>query len=330
MTIALAPPATPVQYDSEDDFFSPKKFREPEEFENPPLSDDDEQPRPQTSYVRSSSTALEDVLVEKPALSVETQQLNAAAMAEKRRRHLNRWPTRHQPHLLDTVTELREHFSGASRLDALRTKLTEEMKLRNMGIGDMFALVDDDKSLSLDAGELHDMARRLNTNCRLQDAEQLVAERGERGEITIEAFVEWFHEAEDPLVKARNERKRRCKTPSADLSKRRGYGVYGMGRAQAKHEKAFDSYASQSISVDFNHATDGQLLEVDACLLDVDVRRIVEQFWRLADQDKTGTLEYEEYIELSLNLQKALCVRNAEAEDLRGTVWKSKFTARSC
>ena len=89
--------------------------------------------------------------------------------------------------------------------------------------------------------ELHDMARRLNTNCRLQDAEQLVAERGERGEITIEAFVEWFHEAEDPLVKARNERRRRCKTPSADLSKRRGYGVYGMGLAQAKQEKAFDS-----------------------------------------------------------------------------------------
>ena len=26
------PPATPVQYDSEDDFFSPKKFREPEDF----------------------------------------------------------------------------------------------------------------------------------------------------------------------------------------------------------------------------------------------------------------------------------------------------------
>ena len=94
--------------------------------------------------------------------------------------------------------------------------------------------------------------------------------------------------------------------------------MYGMGRAQAKQEKAFDSYASQSINVDFNNATDGQLLQVDACLLDVDVRRIVEQFWRLADQDKTGTLEYEEYIELSLNLQKALCVRNAEAEDLRG------------
>ena len=142
--------------------------------------------------------------------------------------------------------------------------------------------------------------------------------------------MEWFHDADDPLLKVRNERQRGCKTPSADLSQRRGYGVCGMGRAQAKQQKAFDSYASQSINVDFNNATDGQLLEVDACLLDVDVRRIVEQFWRLADQDKTGTLEYEEYIELSLNLQKALCVRNAEAEDLRGTVWKSKFTARSC
>ena len=325
------PPATPVQYDSEDDFFSPKKFREPEDFEHPSLDDDDgDRPRPRSSYVRSSSTALEAVLVEKPALSVETQQLNAAAMAEKRRRHLQRWPTRRQPHLVDTVTELREHFSGASRLDALRTRLTEEMKLRNMGIGDMFALVDDNKSLSLDASELHDMARRLNTNCRLQDAEQLVYERGERGEITIESFVEWFHEADDPLVRSKAERRRRCKTPSADLSKRRGYGVYGMGRAQAKQQKAFDSYAAQSIHVDFNNATDGQLLQVDACLLDVDVRRIVEQFWRLADQDKTGTLEYEEYIELSLNLQKALCVRNAEAEDLRGTVWKTKFTARSC
>jgi hypothetical protein len=201
------PPATPVQYDSEDDFFSPKKFREPEDFEHPSLDDDDdERPRPRSSYVRSSTRALEAVLVEKPALSEATQQLNAAVMAEKRRQHLQRWPTRRQPNLIDTVTELREHFSGASRLDALRTKLTEEMKLRNMGIGDMFALVDDDKSLSLDASELHDMARRLNTNCRLQDAEQLVAERGERGEITIESFVEWFHEAEDPLVKARAER----------------------------------------------------------------------------------------------------------------------------
>ena len=154
--------------------------------------------------------------MEKPALS------EGDATAQRRRdgretaTHLNRWPTRRQPELVDTVTELREHFSGASRLDALRTKLTEEMKLRNMGIGDMFALVDDDKSLSLDANELHDMARRLNTNCRLQDAEQLVYERGERGEITIESFVEWFHEAEDPLVRAKAERKRRCKTPSAD------------------------------------------------------------------------------------------------------------------
>ena len=69
------------------------------------------------------------------------------------------------------------------------------------------------------------MARRLNTNCRLQDAEQLVLLKGANAErCAIEARVEWFHEAEDPLVKARNERKRRCKTPSADLSKRRGYG----------------------------------------------------------------------------------------------------------
>ena len=29
------PPATPVQYDSEDDFFSPKKFREPEDVREP-------------------------------------------------------------------------------------------------------------------------------------------------------------------------------------------------------------------------------------------------------------------------------------------------------
>ena len=35
------PPATPVQYDSEDDFFSPKKFREPEDFEHPSVDDDD-------------------------------------------------------------------------------------------------------------------------------------------------------------------------------------------------------------------------------------------------------------------------------------------------
>ena len=46
------------------------------------------------------------------------------------------------------------------------------------------------------------MARRLNTNCRLQDAEQLVAERGERRNHDRRAFVEWFHEAEDPLVKS--------------------------------------------------------------------------------------------------------------------------------
>ena len=76
------PPATPVQYSDEEEFFSPKKFREPEDFEHPSLDDDDgDRPRPRSSYVRSSSTALEDVLVEKPALSVETQQLNAAAMA---------------------------------------------------------------------------------------------------------------------------------------------------------------------------------------------------------------------------------------------------------
>ena len=35
------PPATPVQYDSEDDFFSPKKFREPGGLRAPSLPDDD-------------------------------------------------------------------------------------------------------------------------------------------------------------------------------------------------------------------------------------------------------------------------------------------------
>ena len=40
------PPATPVQYDSEDDFFSPKKFREPEDFEHPCLPDEEDRPRP--------------------------------------------------------------------------------------------------------------------------------------------------------------------------------------------------------------------------------------------------------------------------------------------
>ena len=130
-------------------------------------------------------------------------------------------------------------------------------------------------------------------------------------------------------MKARNERKRRCKTPSADLSKRRGYGVYGMGRAQAKHEKAFDSYASQSINVDFNNATDGQLLEVDACLLDVDVRRIVEQFWRPSTKTRLERSSTRSTLSFRSIYRRRVCVRNAEAEDLRATPTASRVAEAS-
>ena len=99
-----------------------------------------------------------------------------------------------------------------------------------------------------------------------------------------------------------------ARRPPRTLVKEEATACTAWAGPRRSTKRAFDSYASQSINVDFNNATDGQLLEVDACLLDVDVRRIVEQFWRL-DQDKTGTLEYECVIELSLNLQKALSRR---------------------
>ena len=114
------------------------------------------------------------------------------------------------------------------------------------------------------------------------------------------------------------QRRRDAKTPSAGARRQKKmYGAYGLAVEQKRSAKALDAYAAGAVDVDFDAATDGQLLQVDACLLDVDVRRCVEDFWRLADEDGSGVVEYEEYIELSLNLQKALHARNASAADLR-------------
>ena len=114
------------------------------------------------------------------------------------------------------------------------------------------------------------------------------------------------------------QRRRDAKTPSAGARRQKKmYGAYGLAVEQKRSAKALDAYAAGAVDVDLDAATDGQLLQVDACLLDVDVRRCVEDFWRLADEDGSGVVEYEEYIELSLNLQKALHARNASAADLR-------------
>ena len=190
--LALEAPSLPeTPQDSDEECFSPKRLREPDELDKPQESDE-ERPRPRSSHARSAVRALDRVLVPKPALDEATQLQREGVMAKRREDHLRRWPTRRQARLVDTVQELREHFSGAVRLAALRTRLREEMAVRDMGIGDMFALVDTDQSSSLDASELHDMARRLSCAAQLQDAERLVAERGADGELTIEAFVEWF------------------------------------------------------------------------------------------------------------------------------------------
>lgn len=94
------------------------------------------------------------------------------------------------------LRELRTHFSAPHRLTELRRALDQEMRRRDIGLGDLFALVDTDGSWAIDASELEAMARQLGIELRASDAQALVASIGEDHEITVERFVFWFHNAD--------------------------------------------------------------------------------------------------------------------------------------
>ena len=167
--------------------------------------------------------------------------------------HLAAWPVAPTTNFDETVEELRLHFKGSVRLGLLRDLLEQEMKKRDIGIGDMFALVDEDKSLSVDPLELHEMARRLGCAARLADAERLVEEVGDDGELTIEAFVEWFHAAgRSPERKPRPPPPQTpADEPEAKIEKVRGGRPWATGRtvASRRRRRALDAYRWRSGSV---------------------------------------------------------------------------------
>ena len=159
------------------------------------------------------------------------------------------------------LQELRSHFCSTYRLTELRRSLWRKMHSDGCGIGDMFALVDKDGSLSLAATELQMMAVELGLDLRFADAVSLIDEiGGGSDELTIERFAVWFND--EPAEKTK---------------------------------------------------PDHVLLSLDSALFDPEVRDVVAAFWRLADADGSGTLQREEYFDLSCNLQRAL---NTDAEDV--------------
>lgn len=72
------------------------------------------------------------------------------------------------------LEEMRLHFNISARLGRLRGSLTREMRRRDIGIGDMFALVDTDGSLSIEADEMMAMARQLYIDLSRADASALI------------------------------------------------------------------------------------------------------------------------------------------------------------
>lgn len=149
--------------------------------------------------------------------------------------------------------ELRDHFDFSFRLNKFRECVAKEMRTRNIGIGDMFALVDSDSSWSVSPEELVDIGKKLSIGLRSGDAERLVEEcGGGEEELTVERFAFWFHDEKRPVLR-----------PS-------------------------------------------ELLALESHLFDRDVRTVIDAWWKLADFDRNGYLQHEEYIDLSMNLQQAL------------------------
>ncbi|KAH8053630.1 hypothetical protein JL722_9477 [Aureococcus anophagefferens] len=145
----------------------------------------------------------------------------------------------------------------------------------------MFALVDEDHSLSLDATELFAMAQRLGCDTRVSDTDKLIDDHGDsdEGEMTIEQFVYWFHEG----------------------SAQQGHGP------GANPPPASPTGLRRVIShVPFDDMSDGDMLAVEATLFDGAVRDVIATFWKLTDEDGSGALSNDEYTALSVQMQRAI------------------------
>ena len=207
------------------------------------------------------------------------------------------WGARSPAALPAVLEELRHHFCPNWRLELLRTGLHEEMRRRDIGIGDMFALVDEDHSLSLDATELFAMAQRLGCDTRVSDTDKLIDDHGDsdEGEMTIEQFVYWFHEGSaqqghgpganpPPASPTRGSRRSTRKRARKSMT------------AKARRSDALDAYADSVIShVPFDDMSDGDMLAVEATLFDGAVRDVIATFWKLTDEDGSGALSNDEY-----------------------------------
>ncbi|EGB13049.1 hypothetical protein AURANDRAFT_60694 [Aureococcus anophagefferens] len=218
------------------------------------------------------------------------------------------WGARSPAALPAVLEELRHHFCPNWRLELLRTGLHEEMRRRDIGIGDMFALVDEDHSLSLDATELFAMAQRLGCDTRVSDTDKLIDDHGDsdEGEMTIEQFVYWFHEGSaqqghgpganpPPASPTRGSRRSTRKRARKSMT------------AKARRSDALDAYADSVIShVPFDDMSDGDMLAVEATLFDGAVRDVIATFWKLTDEDGSGALSNDEYTALSVQMQRAI------------------------
>ncbi|KAH8053201.1 serine/threonine kinase [Aureococcus anophagefferens] len=218
------------------------------------------------------------------------------------------WGARGPAALPAVLEELRHHFCPNWRLELLRTGLHEEMRRRDIGIGDMFALVDEDHSLSLDATELFAMAQRLGCDTRVSDTDKLIDDHGDsdEGEMTIEQFVYWFHEGSaqqghgpganpPPASPTRGSRRSTRKRARKSMT------------AKARRSDALDAYADSVIShVPFDDMSDGDMLAVEATLFDGAVRDVIATFWKLTDEDGSGALSNDEYTALSVQMQRAI------------------------
>ena len=217
----------------------------------------------------------------------------------------------------------------------------------------LFAFVDADGSGSLDRAELVEMFRIARVPCRELDidalAQQLseldltrcasnVPARNRRAKqkraapgreakraagvanISLAGFIEWYCSDEDAWLAERRQEPIRAPTLSANSTP--------LARLRA---------VAAAAKVREDPCTDRALLGREALKWDPRVRRCIDAFWTLTDEDGSGYLDVEEYVHLWANLKRVVSSggetrrRAAEAEaadDRRAALKEWEFDAQ--
>ena len=217
----------------------------------------------------------------------------------------------------------------------------------------LFAFVDADGSGSLDRDELVEMFRIARVPCRELDidalAQQLseldltrcasnVPARNRRAKqkraapgreakraagvanISLAGFIEWYCSDEDAWLAERRQEPIRAPTLSANSTP--------LARLRA---------VAAAAKVREDPCTDRALLGREALKWDPRVRRCIDAFWTLTDEDGSGYLDVEEYVHLWANLKRVVSSggetrrRAAEAEaadDRRAALKEWEFDAQ--